>query len=110
MPAIANAIDVLGQLLVDRHQHKGFFKLRCSIRRDAIKARRHRVPVAAKIGVHELGLVGQPAKRIAKDRRPLARLHNAEIDLLVVEACVLLLDASEPMPMKIARATRRVAE
>ena len=31
--AIADAVDVLGQLLVDSHQHKGFFKLRCPVRR-----------------------------------------------------------------------------
>jgi hypothetical protein len=39
--------------------------------------------------VHELGLVRQPSQRIAEDRRPLARLHYSEIDLLVVEAGVL---------------------
>ena len=58
--------------------------------------------------MHELGLVGQPSQ--SSPRSPaVARLHDAEIDLLVVEAGVLLL-MRRRRPMKIARATRRVAE
>ena len=41
--------------------------------------------------MHELRLIGESAQCIAEDRRSLAGLHDPEIDLLVVEASVLLL-------------------
>jgi hypothetical protein len=109
MPAIGEAIHIFSEFGVDRHVDQRRLDLRRLVRRDAVEARRHRIPVPAKIGVHELGLVGQPAQRIAEDRRALARLHDAEIDLLVVEAGVLLLGGGRGSH-EIARATRRVAE
>lgn len=91
MPAICKAIDIFSELGVDRDVDKSSLYLGCLVCRNAVEARRHRVPVPAKIGVHELGLVGQPPERIAEDCRALSGLHDAEIDLLVVQAGVLLL-------------------
>ena len=91
MASISQAIHIFGQLPIDCHRDKGVLDLRRAVGRDAVEASRHGVPVAAKIGVHELGLVGQPPERVAEDRRPFAGLHDAKIDLLVVEAGVLLL-------------------
>jgi len=91
MPAIGKPVHVFSEFAVDHHIDQCRLDLRRLVRCDTVKARRHRVPIAAQIGVHELGLIGQPAQRIAEDRRTLARLHDTEIDLFVVESGVLLL-------------------
>jgi hypothetical protein len=91
MPAISEAVHIFSEFGIDRHIDQRRLDLRRLVRCDPVEARRHRVPVTAKIGMHELGLVGQPPQRIAEDRWTLAGLHDAEIDLLIVEAGVLLL-------------------
>ena len=66
MPPIGEAIHIFSEFGVDRHVDKCCLDLRSLVRCDPIEAGRHRIPIAAKIGVHELGLVGQPAQRIAE--------------------------------------------
>ena len=91
LPTICEAVHVFSEFCVDRDVDQCRLDLRRLIRRDAIEAGRHGIPVATKVSVHELGLVRQPPKRIGEDRRAFAGLHDTEVDLLVVEAGVLLL-------------------
>ena len=84
-------VNIGRQQLVDLHQNKRFLDLFGPVGSDTVEARRHGVPIAAEIAVHEPGPVAEPPQRVAEDRRLLARLHDAQIDLLVVEASILLL-------------------
>ena len=89
-PSVANRIDICGQFLVDCQENKGLLDLAGTIRSHAIETGRGGIPVPPEVAVHELSLIGQSAKCITKDSWPLARLDNAEINLLIVEAPILI--------------------
>ena len=90
MAAIRNAVDVAAERLVDLMKDQRFLELSGAVGGQSVEAGRHRVPVSAKVAVHELGLVCEAAQGVTKDRRTFAGLDDAKVDLLVVEPFVLL--------------------
>ena len=109
MATIGQAVYIFGELRVDSHFDERCFNLCGAVGRYAIETRRHGIPVAAKVGMHEFGLIGQPAQRIAENRRPLTRLHDAQL-ICLSSRPVLCCWCVGAVPMKIALATRLVAE
>jgi hypothetical protein len=90
MPAVAQAVDAGCQHLVDLQKDQRLLDLPGPISREPIEAGRHRIPIAAQIATHEPGDFGEAAEGIAEDDRTFTGLNDAQFDLSIIEAPIVL--------------------